>query len=243
VADPAKLGSRVAITLTLKGGMAATPDAVMSLSGPVIVYLPAVATRRIVWLSTGFQHGHPAVTAIIRATAGRKWRLVDTDVAFRPAHRARGQKSVIRIATNDEKTRALLAHLQTSAHDNVHNTARSERVTCAQITHTHTQTRHWNSESRRATLVDTHSDVRFFHHAQCTPGVARQQARLHLGCVLALREEGEHNRCRARPVKLSARSHRASAGKLCLGGLPGIVQERIMWGCLVLQVRKNRSPM
>lgn len=167
MADPAKLGSRVATTLTLKGGMAATPDAVMSLSGPVIVYLPAVATRRIVWLSTGFQHGHPAVAAIIRAAAGRKWRLVETDVAFRAAHRARGQKSVIGIVTKDEKTQALLAHLQTSAHDDVHNTARNEHVACTQIAHTQTHVTmgHWHSESRSATLVDTHSDVCLFHHA------------------------------------------------------------------------------
>jgi len=110
VANPANPGSRVAATVALKGGLLATPDALTKLAGPTIAYAPATTTRRTVWLSQGFQRGHPACTAIIRALAGRKWRLVETDVAFRAAHRARGPRSVIGIVTEDEK-RVFLALL------------------------------------------------------------------------------------------------------------------------------------
>ena len=119
MADPAKPGSRVAATVTLKGGLLATPDALLKLTGPAIVYTPAVTTRRTVWLSHGFQLGHPAVTAIVRSLAGRRWRVIETDVAFRAAYRARGPRSVIGLVAEDEQ-RAFLAQLRCSQHAPAH---------------------------------------------------------------------------------------------------------------------------
>lgn len=107
VPNPGRPGMRIRWAAVLGGAAIVSPDVIKTGRGPVVRYVPAVTTRRTVWVSSAFRVAHPAVFDIIKGVTAQmwasKWTVEDgsTDADFRNL-RARTRGSVVGLLTNAE---------------------------------------------------------------------------------------------------------------------------------------------
>jgi hypothetical protein len=79
VQDPATPSTHCKWACVLRGGTLVTPGFLCDGSGPAVAYLPAVTSRRRVWVSAAFQSAHPVLLDILRKSAagpGSHWKLL-----------------------------------------------------------------------------------------------------------------------------------------------------------------------
>ncbi len=112
VSDPAEPGNDTAFAMKLRGGTICVPEVVLGTrTGPVIVYDPATAVKREVWVSDRFRTANAAfcelLTGIVAETTS-SWVLLDSSDAFEyakaEAQLKRKNAQVVGLVTQKEAT-------------------------------------------------------------------------------------------------------------------------------------------